>query len=515
MGFKINIKKDFMKRKFKIFLILIILLNITNTGILTGQKIDTFALAKELGEQNEYKKSVQLYKSYYYNHPKDLYAGWMFANALFNNTNYHESQEIYSNLIKLFPENLDLGLDYSVKMTDMGEFDKAIYHLSKIKNKLPKDYLFIAEKTLAKIYLWKGDYEKSLTYINKALNIYSNNEEVLKIRKDIKLARSNWLKIDASYFADDQPLVNMKPNIEMGLYHNSKLSSGLKLQLPIFSKDYTNYYGQGLEGLVSYRFLKSKMEVSINGGIFKFPSNEYDFTGGINIRKNLFKYSTIDVNIKRKPYLAINPDDKKLLQNIFGISLERNKLGSWTGKLSYDYYQFPSVDNSYYSASSWLLSPSVQLFGLDIRLGYGLNFSDSKRSNFVPKESIEKILSDFDYLSQIKGVYNPFFSPNKQLVNSAIIAMSYNPFQNLSIGFYVNYGFLAKTNSPYFYINEPDNGELIITQGYFIDKYNPLQINANISYVFSPEITVVVYHNYQSTNYYISNLTGLTSKILF
>ena len=504
-----------MKKKFNIFLILIILLNITNTGILIGQKIDTFALAKDLGEQKEYKKSLQLYKSYYSNHQKDLYAGWMLANALFDITNYDESKEIYSKLIKLFPEDIDLGLDYSVKMTDMGEFDKAIDHLSKIKNKLPKDYLFAAEKTLAKIYLWKGDYDKSLIYVNKALDIYSNDQEVLKIRYDIKLARSNWLKIDANYFADDQPLVSMTPNIEMGLYHNYKLSSGVRLQLPIYTKGYNNYYGQGLSGLVTYRLLKSKMDVSINGGIFKFPSEEYDFTGGINIRKNLFKYSVIDVNIQRKPYLAINPNDKKTLQNIFVISLKWDKPDSWTGKLSFNFYQFPAVDNSYYSASSWLLSPSVQLFGLNIRLGYGFNYSDSKRSNFVPKESIDNILSDFDYLSVIKGVYNPFFSPNEQLVNSAVIAMSYKPTQNLSIGFNVNYGFLAKTNSPYFYIHEADNGELSIVQEFFRDNYNPLQIDSNISYVFSSGITVTAYHTYQSTNYYISKLTGLTTKILF
>ncbi|HHH54410.1 MAG TPA: hypothetical protein ENK91_12185 [Bacteroidetes bacterium] len=489
---------------------------LTSIDISSAQNLDTLNLAKDLRNTGKVKESLALLKKYFENNKKELYAGWIYADALYKNKKYKESSEIYAETINRYPKNTDLRLDFAIKSTEIGNLKAATYHLNKLNHNLSKDYKFAVKKTLAKVYFWQGDYERSLSNINAALNIYKNDEESLNLKSDIKKIQSNWMKIDASYMDNNQPLTRMSPDIEMGFYHNSRLSTDIGINTSFYSKDYKLHTGGEIDGKVIYRFLNAKASLELGIGLIRLPSNEYNIGTSFSLKKKLFKNSEFQANYKYAPYLATKASiDKKVMQNIFEMSFERKNTDSWMGKLSFTLNNFPSVANSQYTLSSWVVSPSLKLSKFRFRLGYGFNYSDSKKNSFNSTLSLNELLALKDTAIIINGAYDPFFSPKNQKIHSVIGMISYNPFFNTNIGVSINYGAIASSDIPYLFLDNNKNGVLQINRSYFHNKYNPLEINGFISYELPNEVSVKAYYMYQKTSYYTSYVTGLTTKFLF
>jgi len=509
-------KTKSMIKKHILFLVFISLLGIIKPEVLMSQSMDTLTLAKVLSKQSENDKSVNLLKTYYKKHSKDLYAGWLYADALYKNKDYKKASQVYNETIKNNPQNIDLRLDYAMKSTEIGMLEEAFFHLNKMKNNIPKDYKFAVKKTIAKIYYWQGEYERALSNINMALSIYDNDKESLKLKADIIRIRSNWMKIDASYLDNNQPLTRMTPNVEMGFYHNSRFSTGINVKTSFYSKDYKLYNGGEITGKVIYRLLKYKTSLELGLGLIKLPSNTYSLGTSFEVNKNLFKYTTLQAKYQYSPYLATTASvDKEVMQNNFGVSIMRNKTNSWMGKLSFDLYSFPSFDNSYYSVSSWVVSPTLKLLKFNFNLGYGFNYSDSKNNSFNSNMSLEELLSQKDTAIIINGAYDPFFSPENQKIHSLIGMISYKPSKKINIGININYGVIASADTPYLFLDNGEDGDLQIKRNYFNSDYNPIELNGYVSYELKNEVSVKAYFNYQKTNYFTSYLTGLTTKFLF
>ena len=484
-------------------------------SILFSQIPDTIGLAKDLQSNGEIVRSIDLLNTYYDKHSQELYAGWLFADALFKNREYDKASDIYTELIKLYPENIDLRLDYARKITNRGLFREALFHLNKLNKDLPKDYKFVVEKTIAKIYFWQGEYEKALLNINIALKIYKNDKELLPLKSDILKIQSNWVKIDASYMDDNQPLTRMTPDIEIGFYHNSRISSMVGVNSSFYSKDFKLYKGAGINGKMIYRFLKSKASMEFGLGLIRLPSGKSSPGGMFILKKELFKSMKLNLKYKYTPYLATTASiDEKVMQNIFGVSIVRDDTRSWMGKISFDIHSFPTFDNSYNAFSSWIVSPDLKLSKVGFRLGYGFNYSDSRKNTFNNILSINELLSLKDTAVIVKGAYDPFFSPKNQKIHSIIGIISYNPVKKINIGLKINYGISATLETPYLFLDNRA-GELSIQRNYFNDSYNPVEINGYISYELPNEVSVKAYYNYQRTIYFTSYITGLTTKFLF
>lgn len=497
-------------------LLLFFLLSFLRTNISYGQNMDTLNYAKELRDIGERGKSINLLKTYYGNHKKELYAGWFFADALFKNKEYDKASRIYNETIRNHPKNIDLRLDYAIKSTEIGMFREALFHLNKMNYKIPKDYKFAVKKTLAKIYFWQGKYKRSLSNIKAALSIYENDQESLKLRKEISKIQSNWMRIDASYTDNNQPLTIMSPNIEMGFYHNSALSSKFEINSSFYSKDYKMYYGGGLTGALIYHLLNYKTTLELGVGLIGLPSNTYNIAASLLLKKKIFKHTEFIASYNYTPYLStIASIDKKVMQNILGVSLERNNTSSWMGKISFDTHNFPSIENSYYALSTWIVSPNIKLSQFSFRIGYGFNYSDSKNNSFNSKLSLKELLSMQDTAVIIKGVYDPFFSPQNQKIHSVVGMISYQPTKSINVGININYGVKASADTPYLFLDNNENSGLYIKRDYFDRDFNPVEVNGYLSYQLDDFASVKAYYKYQKTTYYTSYITGLTTKFLF
>ncbi|MCF6342231.1 MAG: tetratricopeptide repeat protein [Bacteroidales bacterium] len=491
----------------------LLLLNLSDS---TAQETDTLRWAKALNSVHKYNKSAKLLQPYYANHSNDLYAGWLFASALHQTKKYNKSQEVYTQLLRLFPENDELRLDFANKLAEAGEFDEAVGQLNQMSDDLPEDYVLAVQKTRAKIYYWQGEYDKALNGINQALIVNNNDPEAIHLKNDISFARSNWLIIDAKYSEDDQPLQILTPSIKAIFYGSAKLSGGLNLISPLFSKTSGNFSGQWLSGFVQLRFSGPKIGVRLDAGAIKFPSFDYDWTAAIRIDKTLLKHMKLGLVAERKPYLATEASlDKKVMQTTFSTYLLWDDPNGWMGNASYDLNRFAAFDNKYYTVSAWLMSPALKAGVFSFRIGYGFNYSDSDEDTFVAKEPLDDILDNWDSTAVIAGVYDPFFSPNKQSIHSAILMVNISPAKKLSMNLTANYGFLATAQTPYLFLNKKKNGKPFIDRQFYDDRYHPLQIDGKISYQLSPAFSLSGYYTYQRTNFYAINLFGLTAILHF
>lgn len=484
--------------------------------IVFGQKNDTLAIVKELNTKEQYSKSITLFQSYYPRHKNDQYAGWIYAQTLHYSGNYAESQRIYKITIQQFPGNNDIKLDLINKLVESGDLSAAIAQIGLFLPEFPTDYKFVAYKTLAQVFYWKGDYDQAIKEIERALVIYSNDQSAIDLKNEISLARSNWVSIDFSHFTDDQPLTKLNPSISSGFYVNSRLSLGVNADHTINSISDSSYSTTWLKGSAKLNFIERKAGLKVEVGTIIYPSKEKSFTGKVELNKKLTKYLNVVFGASYQPYLATTYSiQEKLMQTQYGAAFEWYNPKGFIGRASIDNNHFSAIDNSYYTTSGWLVFPPLKLKNFDLRVGYGINYSDSKCSNFESIETLNDILTVWNTNYQIEGNYNPLFTPNKQLIHSAVGLMEYRPNKKLTMAIDISYGFSAKSNSPYLYLDRDKGGIIIIARDFAEQSYKPMDSNLSLNYQISDTFSIKGYYKYKKTYYYESKSIGITARIVF
>lgn len=492
-----------------LFVAVILLAAVTNSA---GQETDTLTAAKELSAQHKYKEACQLLESYYAHHQDELYAGWLYASALHQEKKYKRSQAVFDSTILLFPDNIDLKLDYAMKLAEAGASREAMYQLNEMGSSLPDAYQQLVSLTKARIYYWQGAYDKAEKEVEQALAISAGDPQAVSLKKSIDQARSNWLVVDASYSTDDQPLQIITPSVKTIFYHNAMFTWGASFDAPVFLETEKTLSGQWLDGFAKFSFLGPKITLKINAGGLRLPATDFDWTAGVHLDKTIWKHLSAGLSAERLPYMAtLTSLNKKVMQARYSAYVSWIDPNGWMGNASYDLNSFPSFDNHYYTAGVWLVTPALKLSVFSFKAGYGFSYSDSKESTYVSDKSLNEIIDNWDTTTVVTGVYDPFFSPNKQSVHSAILIITAVPVPKLNISLTANYGFLAKAQTPYLYLDKHNNGEIYIHREFYEDRYHPLQFDGKISYDISGDFSIYGYYTYQRTNFYTLNLFGLTT----
>jgi len=438
------------------------------------------------------------------------------------------SRNIYLQAIEKFPTNRLLQLDYANKLAESARLNEAEQRLKVFIN-LKNKYEFTATKTLAKVYFWQGRYDIANTTIKKALQLNNTDKEAKEIEKNIDLARKHWAAIDFSYNIDDQPQSAVKPKAEFGYYINDFATVGAKTRLPVFFSN-ASYLDFGFSAFNTLNFHKLKAKSYIELGFDKLPNNKIAFNGSLLLNKHIYKYLSAEINTSYKPYLLTNTSlDMNIMELKYGLDFIWNNPNGFMAKAGFNINQFPSFNNLYYTGSAWLMSPKLKVSFFDFRIGYGFSYSDAKVNTYETKDSLQGIIDNswneetntFEPLTNIDGYYNPFFTPSKQMVNSAIVSINAKPIKPLNINLTGSFGFYSITDNPSLNLEYEEGKETEEYQGAFIktyfskEQYFPLDIGAKVSYDILQNFNTGVYYNYLSTKYYKSHQVGINAKYLF
>ncbi len=474
---------------------------------------DILEQAKTKNKEAKYGEAVKLLKPYFETH-KDVNSFWLYGQSLHLAKKYRSAQKVYAEAVNKFPNNTYLKLDYAKKLAETQNFKKAIEILEPFASQ-KGGAQFFATKELARIYLWQGKYDLAKETIDKALAINFNDKDALKIAKEIEMAQKNWVALDLYHFSDDQPQKRLSPKAEVGFYINDMLSVGVKADAISYNANNITASKIGGRAFANVNLYPITAKSKVELGLDKLPSGESAVNASFLFSKRLTKCLNLEVSTSYKPYLLTNVSlQNKFMTMQYGGALVLNHPLGFSGRLLYNVNVFPKEDNSYITKGGWLLSPKLKVSLFELSLGYGYNYSNAVKSNFVSEKPLSNVLSNWTPGLVINGYYNPFFTPINQTIHSVIGVLGINVTKAIKLGTTVSYGFKSTTDNPYLFLSN-NNNETIIATDYVNMKFSPIIVNLSLAYQASTDLSINAYYKYQKANFYKSNLVGLKINYLF
>jgi len=451
-------------------------------------------------QRKDYINAEKSLSKYYETHSNDLETNWLFAQVLHWNNKNLMSDKLFQKAILLSPKNTMLQLDYARMLYESGYLKKTQRILSKLKEE--KETEVEASIMDAYIDFWNGKIDHSKKTIDKIDKQYPNNLITKELFKKINIATSPYLKSNLEYQSDNQPIHFFAEKIEFGQYRTWLLNPKLEA---------INYNFTPKEHVLTaqfsnqFYFAKIGLSSTISGGLYKNFSDKIDWIGGIDFNQKIVRNTSLKLGYTKKPFLGtIASTTFNLTQNtVFGeLNYENNKL--FNVHTGYN-YQFFKDKNAIQSFGAWLVSKPFKISVVKVQTGYGFGYSDSKTNLYTSKKSLSEVVSNFNPDAIIDGYYNPYFTPKNQIVHSAIVVLNYKPSKSVEIATKGNYGFIAKCQNPYIYLNTDEQGEELFSTNSSKATFDPFEITGEISYAILSNFVTKLSYTYQETFFYNRN----------
>lgn len=476
---------------------------------------DTLNIAKQLRAKGKIHKSFSLLKKTYTNHPDDLNVAWLTAQTAFWANRIGKSKQLYEKAIKSNPDNLYLQLDYAKILVNSGEFEKA-GHLLKVY--LAYDSTNTQALTaLARILFWRCRYQDASLLVTKALKQDPKYQDASSLSQEIALARSPYLKFGAGYGMDDQPMQTASLMLGGGLYFNALSAIRFTFRVPFMIRDGKTANAFIFQAGNTSFFSKANLNISVDAGVMRFPFKSiYTWTGNISIDKIFLHHLVLSVSAQKNPYFATRSSvDLRVIQNQLTGSIGWNDQNSWNGQATVEASTFPIDHNLIYTGYAWVFGPPVKFSVFQFRLGYGYNYSNSKKNRFVSEKSLSEIISNYVANEKIAGIYNPYYTPMDQQIHSFLLAITGHPLKWLDFSINANAGFYATTQAPYLYLDKDETNNTILKTGLATASFYPLTVQLQVLMKVSGRIHLQAEYTYMSTYFYTSHYAGIGLNIRF
>ena len=472
---------------------------------------DTFKTANQLIAQKKYKKAYSLLESYHTKHPKDLNSEWLMAQVKYFNSDYRQSYKHYENAVKNNPNNEYLKLDYIHSLMDMDRMTQADNQLNMMEQ-AGREYSAIS-LLRARQHYYRGDYMKALAHMKKYTNTDAGSAEGKQLRDEIELARAPKLTLTAGYLTDNQPLSVLNTGVKFEKYFNRYLTPYINVEDYHFMQNQTSDAPWFKLGNRLY-FPLAGLNVNINAGVMRFPvKNETAFTGELELNEKLSHQFDIRLDVERVPYMDTKISiDSNITANRFAAMLNWH-LRSWKAQAGFLNSTYPD-NNNVYSAYAWALAPVFSFPKGQLLLGYSLSYSGANENRYAPEKKASEILAIYSSGSNIAGVYNPYFTPDKMLVNAVIGTFNVNLSSKVDISINANVGYASLSN-PYFYLNASSYTNKVVYSAFSTETFVPYNGTFGLNYHIDKSWLLTAKYMYRSTYFFNSNYVSLTLNKAF
>jgi hypothetical protein len=476
---------------------------------------DTLNLSKELRKKGEIHQSYSLLKKAYAHHADELNVVWLTAQTAFWANRIGRSGKLYEKAMQSNPKNLYLQLDYAKMLVNTGNFKRAVPLLNKY---LAYDSTNAQALTaLSRIFFWRCKYAEADRLVTKALKSDPKYPEATSLCKEIALARAPYLRIGAGYCTDDQPMQTLSTVVEAGFYFHPLSALHFTFQAPFMFRDGKTANALILQaGHISF-ISKANMTIELDAGVVKFPEkNHYSMTVNLDIDKIILRHLVLSVTAQRNPYFSTRSSiDSVVIQNHLSGSVGWNNRNSWNGEAGVEAFTYPFDHNLTYSGYAWVFGPPLKFSVFRLQLGYGYNYSNSKKSRYLPVKSLSEIISGYDANSKIAGIYNPYYTSNDQQVHSLLLAFTCRPLKWMDLSVNANAGFYATTRVPYLYLDKDANDSTILKTGFAPAAFTPFTVRLQVLLKLSEVVHLQVDYSFMSTYFYTSHYAGIGLNIRF
>lgn len=436
---------------------------------------DTIGQANALLKQGGLEEAFSLLQSYHKKHRESFEAVWLFAQTAYWSGEYQLSRELYESAIRLQSQNLLLQSDYVKMLTQIGKYSKATEVNHQLLQNYPDHLSALQNKAVIEYYT--GKLNAADHSVGMILELDPANEAALLLQRDIQASKALWIRASVAYGDDDQPLQYFRPLIEAGFRKSAWLNPRFSVGMPLFVADTQNFSSISASAENEFMFVEQQLRIKIQAGLFRYPQmRQTEWTGKVHLSKKISKSWDAWASWERKPYVStLSSLYQSIVEEDRSIGLRLNRKESWNGEFMIISSQYPGDQNSVFSLAGWLFAPSITMKSLSISLGYGFSYGDAKESRFSSVTPLDDIISNQLYLDQIQGIYDPYFTPRNQSVHSILAVLEYKSSERFSLLAAMNYGFYARSDYPYLYLDQKNSGKLFIDQGFEKTSFTPTE----------------------------------------
>jgi len=463
---------------------------------------DSLELAKTLRTEGKLEEALRILKQVHNAHPTDLNATWLYAQTAYWNKQISLSRALYESAVTQNPDRYDLQLDYARMLFGSGFPALAESYFMACRVAYPNDVEI--ELTLAQLALWKGAYQQSLDQARRILERDPDNKEAASLLRQASLAKAPIISFAGSYYTDNQPLETINPLLESMIWLDPLSTLRFSLRTPLFSPGNGWKNALWLQAGNQAFWWRGNWKLTTDAGILMYPyKNTITWTGNLELEKKSFRHLVFRIQAERKPYFSTGSSiDTVVNEYNANAEIGWDDYNSWNGKLSISLDHFIADGNTLYSIGGWGVTPPLKTWVFDFRLGYGISYSTSRENRYVAKENLNDILSGYNTETGIEGIYYPYFTPNHQWVNSAILSIGIHPARSLDLGVTGNLGFYATADIPYLYLDTVNTGGYQVVRDFSLERYIPYTISAFINWKLSDHVTIRFDYIYGSTYFY-------------
>jgi len=504
---KFTISPKFLYAKFILFIAIVLSHSHLSAQVKAGKAppVDTFKKANQLISKKKFRKAHNLLNAYHKNHPKDMNAVWQQAQTKFWLGNFKRSDTLYKTAVKLKPDNDYLRLNYISSLADMGKMAQATTMLSGMEFS-GRDYPYM-DMLHAKLYYYQGDYKQAAAYMRKALQSDNKTEEIYNLDDEIAYARSPRVSLSTAYLSDNQPITAIISTLKAEDYFNRFLDLYLVCDEYHFMQNTVSDAPWVRIGDKLF-FPQAGLRINVGGGVFQFPvKNETGFSGNLSLNEKLSQHFDIDLGVDHVPYFDSKTSiDSNITATRFSAMLNWH-LRNWAAQAAFINSTYPD-NNNVYSAYGWVLAPIAQFRHGVLQIGYSSSYSNSNQNTYTAVNSLSEILATYTTGSSIAGIYNPYFTPNNQYINSVLAALSLNFSKKMSLNINADVGY-GTINNPYLYLNKDNSGNYAVIKGYSNVSFYPGDATVALNYHIDKTWLLSAKYIYHNTYFFTSNYVSL------
>lgn len=498
---------DYQTYIYKIFLTLLSITTLfigTSASAQIATLTSTVEKTDQLIKEGRLEEAYKIIKRYQKFNKKDFNATWKTAQLAYYNWDIENAKLYYEQAIKLEPTNYAVKYDYSKMLFAVGAYDEAAEILKeyrKYDSKTPEVWLYSI-----KSYYYQNELKEALDLYKEMPANFDYNYDLTVLREEIQLLKATNIYFSTTYADDNQPLKTLTPKVRISKMYSSYLHPYIEGSFNSFSNDTLSANSQIFK--VGNKLIFDELGLRVDGsiGATALPSaKKIAVIGGLLLNLKVADGFSLNAEISRNPYYFSLPSTTtSVLQDNLGIALSISSLYKFSGNIQFQKQLF-NDDNSIAANSFWFLSPGYGNKIIQAKIGYAFQSMDAEKDNYTPIKSVEQVVEDFGTTTSIDGVYLSYFTPKKQVIHNALVAVELKLSSKLNINFAGSYAISAKRENPYLFLNENIDNQLFIDKGFLTEKFQPATYKANMLYTLNQKFSVGLQYGYFKTAFYTAN----------
>jgi tetratricopeptide (TPR) repeat protein len=445
---------------------------------------DRIAQAQRLRDSGKFAAAADLLRAQLAQNPNDGAAARLLAQTLYWQKDIPGARAAYESARARHPEDTTLQLQYARMLAETGEHNHARGLLTPlVDNPATRAE---AETDLGMIDYWEGDLSGARNSFTSALQADPNQEEARRQLREIRSTTAAWLRFSANGWSDNQPLDWVAGGIEAGWFATPLTQLVLRVEPTHYWADsLTQTAGLAEFGMTHY-VPAARLETELAAGAVRRwqRADAWDWTGRAALGLRLPSHVTLRARFERTPYFhtTASLSTPLMVDTVAGV-LHFGDVRGWLGEAAFEHQRFPDK-NAVQTAYGWLLAPLVHRSAVVVQAGYAFADSNADSTRFVLAQSMPPF-PPIDPRYNLAGVYSPYFTPNHQVIHSALAALELRPARNATFRVDGSYGFHATDNAPFFAVS----GTQAVLSTY-LRTYTPWNVRASLKIPLGEEITL-------------------------